>query len=267
MKLSIITINYNNLEGLKKTFESIVCQTFADYEWIIIDGGSTDGSKEFIEQHQERFAYWCSEPDGGIYQALNKGVGFAKGEYVSFMNAGDMYADAQTLHLVFSIPQSADILYGNVVIDQDDERKEIVYPDLITFNWLRYYTINHQSTFTRRQVFSSIQFDVKYKYLADRKFWMESMFRGCTFKHLPLTIAIYDYNGYSTQNIEKWEAERKAICDEVIPEGLKEDLEFGYIYKMHPDLHKAYSLLSQHGPCRKILHLCIKTLGLFKKKH
>ena len=74
MKLSIITVNLNNLEGLKKTYESVVSQTFTDYEWLVIDGGSTDGSREFIEQHQDKFDYWCSEPDKGIYNAMKDKV-------------------------------------------------------------------------------------------------------------------------------------------------------------------------------------------------
>ena len=90
MLVSIITVNFNNLEGLKRTYESVVSQTFTDYEWIVIDGGSTDGSREFIEQHQDRFAYWCSEKDNGIYHAMNKGIRQAKGEYLNFMNTGDI---------------------------------------------------------------------------------------------------------------------------------------------------------------------------------
>ena len=78
MKLSIITINYNNKAGLQKTIDSVVAQTWRDFEWIIIDGGSTDGSKELIEQYQQHFAYWCSEPDKGVYNAMNKGIDKAK---------------------------------------------------------------------------------------------------------------------------------------------------------------------------------------------
>lgn len=79
MKLSIITINYNNREGLKKTIESVLSQTFTDYEYIIIDGGSTDGSRELIEQYQSHLSFWCSEPDKGIYNAMNKGIAKARG--------------------------------------------------------------------------------------------------------------------------------------------------------------------------------------------
>ena len=114
MKLSIITVNLNNLEGLKKTYESVVCQTFTDYEWLVIDGGSTDGSREFIEQHQDKFAFWCSEPDKGIYNAMNKGIVRAKGEYLNFMNSGDCFACENTLTGVLGKPRKADALYGYV---------------------------------------------------------------------------------------------------------------------------------------------------------
>ena len=85
MKLSIITVNLNNREGLQKTIDSVVNQTFRDFEWIVIDGGSTDGSKELIEQYADHFAYWVSEPDKGIYNAMNKGIKVAKGEYLQFL--------------------------------------------------------------------------------------------------------------------------------------------------------------------------------------
>ena len=116
MLVSIITVNFNHLEGLKRTYESIVSQTFTDYECIVIDGGSTDGSREFIEQHQDRFAYWCSEKDNGIYHAMNKGIRQAKGEYLNFMNAGDAFACSKTLAGVFSEHRTADILYGYMMI-------------------------------------------------------------------------------------------------------------------------------------------------------
>ena len=80
MKLSIITVNYNNREGLQRTIDSVVSQTFRDFEWIVIDGGSTDGSKELIKQYADHFSYWVSEPDKGIYNAMNKGILKATGE-------------------------------------------------------------------------------------------------------------------------------------------------------------------------------------------
>ena len=89
MKLSVITINYNNAEGLAKTMDSVFRQRFSDFEYIVIDGGSTDGSKDLIVNNQDKIAYWCSEKDSGIYNAMNKGIREASGEYLLFLNSGD----------------------------------------------------------------------------------------------------------------------------------------------------------------------------------
>ena len=97
MKLSIITINYNNQEGLKKTIESVVSQTMRDFEWIVIDGGSTDGGKEIIEQNKQCLDYWCSEPDKGIYHAMNKGIRASHGDYLMFLNSGDSLYDNKVI--------------------------------------------------------------------------------------------------------------------------------------------------------------------------
>ena len=102
MKLSIVTINYNNLSGLQKTIDSVLQQSFKDYEWIIIDGGSTDGGKELLEKNQNHFAYWCSEPDKGIYNAINKGLSHATGDYIQFLNSGDWLYDSTILEKVFT---------------------------------------------------------------------------------------------------------------------------------------------------------------------
>ena len=136
MKLSIITVNYNNKAGLQKTIDSVVCQTWRDFEWIVIDGGSTDGSKELIEQYQQHFAYWCSEPDKGVYNAMNKGISKAKGEYLNFMNSGDCFYNEYSLsyfHAVYN--PSIDVFYADA--DFIDEKGCLVYemrfPDKIIY--------------------------------------------------------------------------------------------------------------------------------------
>lgn len=137
MKLSIITVNLNNLEGLKRTYESVVCQTFTDYEWIVIDGGSTDGSREFIEQHQDKFAYWCSEPDKGIYNAMNKGIIHAQGEYLNFMNSGDCLACEETLARVLVPNHTEDIIYG-VTVNNHRNGSVIRHPKKNKFTGMNY---------------------------------------------------------------------------------------------------------------------------------
>ena len=113
MKLSIVTISYNNILGLKRTTENIVSQTWNDYEWIVIDGGSTDGTKEYLASLEKQPDYWCSESDKGIYDAQNKGIRISKGEYVCCMNAGDTFCNNDTLQKVFANTPKADVVYGD----------------------------------------------------------------------------------------------------------------------------------------------------------
>ena len=108
MKLSVITINYNNRDGLRKTIESVVNQTCRDFEYIIIDGGSTDGSVDVIKQYADRIDYWVSEPDKGIYHAMNKGIAVAHGEYLNFMNSGDCFYEST---VVENVLQLKDMVY------------------------------------------------------------------------------------------------------------------------------------------------------------
>ena len=96
-KFSIITVNYNNLEGLKKTVESVKNQTYQKFEYIVIDGGSYDGSLEFIKDNESLLDYWVSEPDSGVYQAMNKGIEKATGEYLLFLNSGDHFCNTKVL--------------------------------------------------------------------------------------------------------------------------------------------------------------------------
>ena len=96
-KLSIITINLNNQSGLIKTIQSVISQTFKDFEWIIIDGDSTDGSKELLKKHIQHFTHCISEKDNGIYNAMNKGIKLAQGEYIYFLNSGDYLCNKDTM--------------------------------------------------------------------------------------------------------------------------------------------------------------------------
>ena len=113
MRLSIITVNYNNREGLARTARSVVEQTFSDFEWIVVDGGSTDGSVGVIQEYADCIAWSVSEPDGGIYEAMNKGLDMASGEYVQFLNSGDSFIDQTVLERVFDDQDLSDVNYGD----------------------------------------------------------------------------------------------------------------------------------------------------------
>ena len=137
MKLSIITINYNNKEGLLKTILSVVNQNHHDYEYIIIDGGSNDGSVDIYKDYADKNDYWVSEKDKGIYNAMNKGIDVAKGEYCIFMNSGDTFYDSNTLQLCIPCLDGTDVLAGGCKLDSGGILNP---PRVITFENL--YNLN-----------------------------------------------------------------------------------------------------------------------------
>ena len=131
--VSIITVNLNNVEGLKKTLQSVLEQTYKNIDWIIIDGGSSDGSCELIEHYSDSFSYWVSESDKGIYNAMNKGIRVAKGKYVQFLNSGDCFLDKNVLDDVFSEEHDADILFTDCNLVEDGKvKEELRYPDVMS---------------------------------------------------------------------------------------------------------------------------------------
>lgn len=171
-KLSIITINLNNLAGLQKTMESVFSQTFTDYEYIIIDGGSTDGSKEYIEHHSDKLAYWVCEPDGGIYQGMNKGILKSNGDMVCFLNSGDFYVSSSLFkELVDSLqPIHASVFFGKFIWEEPNN-DEVVISDhsCIRYHWdFRERNFPHPATIYRRSAFNKVGlFDENYKILGD----------------------------------------------------------------------------------------------------
>jgi glycosyltransferase involved in cell wall biosynthesis len=141
LKLSIITVNLNNAAGLRKTIESVRAQTFKDFEHIIIDGDSTDESVAVIKKFEDGFSYWVSEPDGGIYQGMNKGTRVAKGEYCLYLNSGDYLYNSKVLEKVFKEKFSEDLVYGNSIIENITGEKICGYKN--NLNLVNFY-LNHQ---------------------------------------------------------------------------------------------------------------------------
>lgn len=197
MKLSIITINYNNREGLQRTIDSVICQTWKNIEWIIIDGGSTDGSKELIEKYQDHFAYWCSEPDNGVYNAMNKGIRHSNGEYLIFLNSGDCFYDDSVLQQVEDVHSDASIISGQVV-RMDNNELQRQYCDSILMQ-LYLDTLNHQGTFIKKSLFKDNLYDENLKIVSDWKFWLDAIIRrNASVDVLDLIVARQDMSGIST---------------------------------------------------------------------
>lgn len=199
-KVSIITINYNNNEGLVKTIESVITQTFTNFEFILIDGGSNDGSVETIRQYNHRIDFWVSEKDKGIYNAMNKGIQLATGDYVFFLNAGDFFYDDNVLTQVekYSQQYNTGILYGNVW-DVDSTGMEMKRPKwLLGKITLFRRMICHQSIFAKRSLFAEYGlFDEQYKIKADYDWLLKVICAGATHKYININVAKFNDGGVS----------------------------------------------------------------------
>lgn len=221
--LSIITVNYNDQKGLKKTFQSIFDQTYQDFEYIVIDGGSKDGSKELIEEYQDKIGYWVSEPDKGIYNAMNKGIVKATGKYVIFLNSGDSFYNPEVLFNVVKNIQSFDkeyaIVYGDVIHPEFMGKKNVrrVHPDILDKMFFFKSTINHQAAFIEKRLFDENHlYKEQYKIVADWEFFMHVILQKKeSYKHIDLIICEYSVDGFSSNNGFKslWEEKKKAFLE------------------------------------------------------
>ena len=220
-KLSIITVNRNNLSGLQKTIESVFAQTFSDYEYLVIDGNSNDGSKELIEKYENQLAYCKSEKDSGIYDAMNKGILRAKGEYLLFLNSGDFLYQNDVFSDLFSRNPTADILYGNQFLIGYSVKK---YPPNLPLEFFLSDTLPHQASFIKRSLFDKVGlYTVKYEMANDYKFFLEAIFNyQCSYKYYDITIVNFDMTGYSNIHSHKILDEFKAIRNEVLLNSIDE---------------------------------------------
>jgi len=214
-KLSIITINYNDAGGLIKTIESLLKQTFNDFEFLIIDGGSTDGSKEIIEQSLVKLAYWVSEKDNGVYHAMNKGIVKATGEYIYFLNSGDYLENADVLKNIFAAGNNEDIIYGDIILDFKEASYTKTCPDKLSFSFFIKNALPHQSTFIRRQLFSDFGLhNEKLKIVADWEFLMNAICKyQVSYKHVPFVVAVFNTQGICSreENYPIMNAEKKEV--------------------------------------------------------
>ena len=273
MKLSIITINYNNLEGLKRTYESVVSQTCQDFEWIIIDGGSTDGSKEFIEEHQDKFAYWCSEPDKGVYNAMNKGIAKATGEYLNFMNSGDCFYDEHTLEKVFSQELMADLVYGDWIRVYPDHEEYKAAPPKAFYATVFFDNVCHQAMFVKANVLRNKGYDDDMHILADWKRWIEMSLDGQTFQYIPLAICRFEATtGLSEKVSEQHSQERSMIYDLMPVEISKQIKKYDALvlqsweYNNNPVISETIRIATKGSSYKtKLIHINLSIIKILEK--
>ncbi len=202
MKLSIITVNRNNKDGLEKTIRSVIRQTSHDYEYIIIDGASTDGSPEIIRNYEENITYWISEPDTGIYNAMNKGIRKAQGDYCLFLNSGDWLYEKDVLEKIAPhLDMKTPIISCRIM--RDDA------PEGLTARRYNIFTavsigLPHQATFIARHLFHTFgMYDETYRIRSDSSFFFKTIILNkIPYLIIDIPIAFFDGSGISSTNQE-----------------------------------------------------------------
>lgn len=193
MIVTIITVCRNHAKELERTIRSVESQTWQEKEYLVIDGASTDDTLDVIKAHEASITRWVSEPDQGIYDAMNKGVKMAQGEWVIFMNAGDTFAGDDTLQRVFGSAQDADVIYGDVI------KEELVKKAEAPRNAHRMFYC-HQSAFVRTSCLREFPFDIRHRMSADFKQVKQLYLSGKRFRQLDFPVANFDTQGVSNKN-------------------------------------------------------------------
>lgn len=201
-KISVITISYNNKEGLEKTIKSVISQDYKDFEYIVIDGGSNDGSKEVLEKYSGKLSHWVSEPDKGVYHAMNKGIKASKGEYIVFVNSGDTYTASHILNETAKhIDFTSEIIYFELnYIFPDNECKIVSYPEKLDFLFFVHQSLPHPGTLIRKKLFDQFgYYNENMKICSDWAFFAKTICKfEVSYKFVKIPVVNYSYDGLSS---------------------------------------------------------------------
>ncbi|BAS67697.1 MAG: glycosyltransferase [Gammaproteobacteria bacterium] len=214
-KISIITVVFNDADGLLKTIKSVVNQTYSNIEYIIIDGGSTDGTVDIIKKYEDKITHWVSEPDAGIYDAMNKGIDLVSGQWINFINAGDNFFDTSIVGKVVPLlDNDMWVVYGDTVLDYGAYTSLRINLDLSNM----YYgqVLGHQSSFTNAIYQKKNPFSLEYKIAGDYDFFLKAYIENKNkFKRISLIISIFSMNGVSSNNEVSSTLERIKILKKI----------------------------------------------------
>lgn len=261
--ISIITVNKDNCAGLKRTIDSVLCQTFKNYEWIVIDAASKDGSVDIIKQYEKHITYWVSESDRGIYDGMNKGILKATGKYIFFLNSGDSLVDKNVFENVHKSNLNVDIVLGRINLCDSQQKiiksdYTIPHKDISLFS-LYLYGIPHQASLIKKELFNKYGlYDIKCKINADWKFFLITLIlNNCTLQHINITLCNFDKTGVSSVNLEKLFQDRDKVFNELIPSRIRSDYEavlpnYYEVYRIqwllkHRIFYKIYRVLTSFG--------------------
>jgi glycosyltransferase involved in cell wall biosynthesis len=221
VKLSIITVNLNNCQGLAETIKSVVSQHYKDYEFLVIDGNSTDGSVEVIRANERNISHWISENDSGIYQAMNKGIRLATGEYLLFLNSGDWLAGNHVLENVFNNQSGSDFISGGIYYYDTDKAEikwEVPAPEKLTAKTLLLGSLSHQATFIKADLFKKYgPYNEELRIVSDWVFFLDTLLAGdCSYQRYPGVVSFFAMDGISCN--PKYELARKKEQQKILEE-------------------------------------------------
>jgi glycosyltransferase involved in cell wall biosynthesis len=226
-KLSIITINFNNAPGLRRTIESVVSQNSHDFEYIIVDGGSSDGSVEVIKEYAGKISYWVSEPDSGIYNAMNKGIRAARGEYCQFLNSGDLLVAYDVIEKMLAALPDCGVFYGNMLKKLPEGKifRDVCEQGRITMLTLYRGALNHSPAFIKRSLFEKYGlYDENLRIVSDWKWYLVAIgLNNESVRYINTDVTYFDMNGISNSNSTLEKEERRRVLIDLIPPNILED--------------------------------------------
>lgn len=268
-KISVITINYNNKEGLERTLQNVTSQTFDDFEYIVIDGGSQDGSKELLQKYSGKITHWVSERDKGIYNAMNKGIVAAKGEYLIFINSGDHFYSENSLTIGAKYLGEKEIVYSDLKVVNHASLDKFIYPSELHFSYFFESSLPHPATFIKKSAFQKYGlYDENLKIVSDWKWFMNAICRfDCSYTHIPEIISTFYFDGISSQDayLQKINEERQLVLTSEYPR-LKDDLQELMNLRLENTRLKFSQSKFEHLKKYKLVKLLDK-IGLIKIYH
>lgn len=274
MKISVITINYNNSSGLKKTMESVFAQTSKEFEHIIVDGASIDNSVQTIQRFNSRYLsgstiqqfQYISEPDKGIYNAMNKGIKMSSGDFLLFLNSGDIFYDELVLEkCAEKIDENVDICSGILILEKNGKSVTLNPPATLSLYQSIYNHLTHPNTFIKRSLFDKYGlYNENNKIVSDWEFFfLASGVNECTYRVINIPIAVFFEDGISSSNIELQDDEKNSIIKKHLTQSvINELIQRNQLEKMYNEPQYVYiSRLSNKPFARKIILLILKVLN------
>ncbi|MBX3042559.1 MAG: glycosyltransferase [Candidatus Kapabacteria bacterium] len=216
MKLSVVTICFNEVSTIQKTIESVIKQNYTDFEYIIIDGGSTDGTMNIVNQYKNVVSRIISEKDEGIFFAMNKSLDLAIGEFIYFLNAGDFLVNNYIFSEIFEIVKSEDLIYGDVIFVYESGLKfRRRSPKTLKPEYFFIDSINHQTTFIKLDLIKKAGgFDTSFKIAGDYDLILKLVYQEkCKTKYIEMPVSYFNLSGISSNSgFNELQNEERAIC-------------------------------------------------------